>query len=95
MKYIVDGENPEKPLVLESLNDDKGYPCYCSEKLITHEEKGNFEGTPFDVGTKNFYKMIYKAITEGAEMEVKPEHAAKIISVIETAHAQNPLKVKF
>jgi hypothetical protein len=39
--------------------------------------------------------MIYKAITENAEMEVKPEHAAKIISVIETAHAQNPLKVKF
>ena len=95
MKYIVDGENPERPLIIESMNNEEGFPCYCSEQLITHEESGSFEGTPFDVGTMNFYKMIYKAITENADMEVKPEHAAKIISVIETAHAANPLEVKF
>ena len=95
MKYIVDGENPEQPLVLEALKNAEGYPCYCSEKLITHEESGTFDGDAFDIGTKRFYDMIHGAITEDREMEVKPEHAAKIISVIETAHAENPLEVKF
>jgi hypothetical protein len=42
-----------------------------------------------------FYDMIYAAITENAEMQVKAEHAAKIISIIETAHAANPMPVKF
>ena len=95
MKYIVDGENPEKPLILEPMKNDEGYPCYCSEQLITHEESGSFNGDAFNVGTKKFYDMIYGAITENAEMQVKAEHAAKIISVIETAHAANPLPVKF
>ena len=95
MKYIADGENPEKTLVLDSMKNDEGYPCYCTEKLITHEESGSFVGTPFDVGTKKFYDMIYAAVTENAEMQVKAEHAAKIISIIETAHAENPMPVKF
>lgn len=96
MKYIVDGENPERPVVRESLKDAEGYPIYCSEKLITHEEEGTFEGTAFDVGTESVYRMLHKKLTEGAELTmIVPEHAAKIINVIETLHAQNPLPVKF
>ena len=95
MKYIVDGENPERPLIIESLNNEEGYPCYCSEKLVSHEESGSFDGDAFSVGPKKFYNMVYEAITQNAEMQVKPEHAAKIIGVIEAAHAMNPMPVKF
>ena len=95
MKYIVDGENPERPVVRGFLADEEGYPIYCGEKLITHEEEGDFGGTAFDTGTENIYRMLYKTLTEGASLIVKPEHAAKIIGVIETVHAQNPLPVKF
>lgn len=95
MKYIVDGENPNQPLVLTSLMDENRYPIYCSENLITHEEKGEYVGDAFDVGTQSFYEMMYAKLTENKPMTVAPEHAAMIINVIETAHAENPLPVKF
>ena len=95
LKYITDGENPERELILEPLKDENGYPKYCSEKLICHTYEGEFEGTAFDVGTISFYEMMYNTITKGEEMSVKPEHAAMIIRVIEQVHAENPLPVKF
>jgi len=95
LKYIVDGENPERELVLDSLKDENGYPIYCSESLNWHVDEGKLTGDAFNVGTMGFYEMMYNAITKNAEMSVKPEHAAMIISVIEQAHAQNPLPVKF
>lgn len=42
MKYIVDGENPEKPVIFESLEDENRNPAYCSENLKTHDEEGDF-----------------------------------------------------
>ena len=95
MKYIVDGENPERPVVFGALKNEEGLPAYCSEKLITHEESGKFDGTAFDVGTAKLYEMVYYAITEGKEMSVTPEMAAQIINVIETAHAANPMPVLY
>ena len=95
MKYMVDGENPERKLILEPLKDENGLPVQCSEELIMHEEKGELVGSAFDVGTKCFYEMMYNAIVNNAEMEIKPEHAAMVISIIEQAHAENPLPVKF
>lgn len=95
MKYIVDGENPDRPVIFESLEDENGLPKYCSEKLVTHEESGDFAGSPFDTAVSLFYHDLYAKITEGREMRVTPTHAAKIVSVIEAAHAENPLPVKF
>ncbi len=95
MKYIVDGENPEQKLVIDSLKDENGYPIYCGEDLITHTEEGTFEGNAFNVGTQRFYEMMYNTITKDEEMSVKPEHAAMVISAIEQVHAENPLPVKF
>lgn len=95
MKYIVDGENPERPVIEEFLRDEEGNPRYCSEKLNVHEESGEYVGTPFDVGTATIYENLYYALTEGAELVVKPWQSAMVINVIETAHAQNPLPVKF
>ena len=95
MTYIVDGENPERPVVEEFLQDEAGEPIYCKEKLIKHTESGEFKGTAFDVGTATLYKQLYNKLTQGTPMTVTPEMAAAVIGVAETAHAQNPLPVKF
>ena len=91
MKYIVKGENPERPVIFESLSDENGLPAYCSEQLITHEEAGDFVGSAFDTAVDTFYRMVRDNINEGRPMQVTPEMAAKIISVIEEVHAANPL----
>lgn len=95
MTYIVDGENPERPVVETFLRDDAGNPKYCSEKLVKHVESENFNGTAFDVGTAKLYEQLYYRITEGREMTVTAQMAAAVISVIETVHAENPLPLKF
>lgn len=95
MKYIVDGENPERPVIFESLKDENGYPIYCGEKLNVHEEQGEFDGDAFGVAVEKFYRMMYEALTCGKPLAIRPEDIAKIISVIETVHGQNPLPVRY
>ena len=95
MTYLVDGENPERPVEENFLKDEKGNPLYCTEELIKHVEGDKFGGTAFDVGTSEFYRDLYFKITEGKEMRVTPEMAAHVISVIETVHAENPLPLKY
>lgn len=95
IKYVVDGENPERPLIEQSLHGDDYEPVYCGEKLVAHEEEGKYVGDAFDVGAKAVYEGMYDAIVFGKPLEVSPEKAAMIVSVIEEAHAANPLKVRF
>lgn len=95
MKYIVEGENPERPVIERSLGDENGFPMYCREDLKTHQEEGSFSGTAFDVGTRELYKNLYERLTKGTPLTVTCENAARIIQVIECAHAQNPLDVKY
>ena len=95
IKYIVDGENPERPVVETFLQDENGEPLYCSEKLNIHTEEGTYDGTAFDVGTAEIYKSVYYTLTTGVDLAVPVKHSTMTISVIETAHAQNPLSVKF
>ena len=94
-KYIVDGENPPRPVIFESLKNADGNPAYCSETINFHEEKGSIEGTAFDSGTKSFYEMVYLKLTEGKPMEITPSMAARVIGIIEQAHAENPLPVRY
>ena len=95
MTYIVDGENPERPVIETSLEDENRNPAYCSEQLIKHVEEGDFPGDAFSVGTPALYKELYFKITEGKEMSVTPEMARQVISVIATAHKENPMPVRF
>ena len=95
MKYIVDGENPERPVQENFIHDDNWRPIYCGEKLNVHEESGKYEGTAFDVGTRAIYESVYRAITEGAPLPVTCEMAAQVIDVIDTVHAENPLPIKY
>lgn len=95
MKYVIPGENPERPVIFESLKNDSGLPAYCSENLITHEESGKIEGTVFDVAVDEIYEMLYEKIKHGKQMSVTPEMAARIIGVIEAVHAENPIPVRY
>ena len=95
MTYIVDGENPDQSLSETFIEDANKQPAYCSEQLAKHVESGDFGGTAFDVGTASLYKQLYDKLTVGTPMTVTPEMAAAIISVIETAHAENPLPLMF
>ena len=95
LRYIVDGENEERPVIEASLQNANGEPIYCSEKLIRHDEDGTYDGTAFDVGTAGIYENVYYALTEGAALIVPPEHSAMVIEVIERTHAENPLPVKY
>ena len=94
-KYVLPEENVSRPVVDGFLADENGDPVFCKEELIVHEEKGKYDGTAFDVGTRLFYEDLYSAITEGRGMYVTAENAAAIIGVIETIHAENPLPVRF
>ncbi len=95
MKYIVDGENPERPVQETFIHDENWRPLYCWEPLKTHEEQGTYQGNAFDVGTKAIYQSVYDAITKGAPLSVTCDMAAAVIEVIDTVHAQNPLPIKF
>ena len=95
LTYIVDGENPERPVSDTFIEDANRNPAYCSEQLVKHTESGDFGGTPFNVGSKRFYDELFFHITEGKGMYSTPEIAAAVIGIIETVHAQNPMPVKF
>lgn len=95
MTYIVEGENPERPVTDKFIQNENGDPAYCGEKLIKHTEEGVHSGDPFGIAVEEFYRQLYHKITSGAPMTVTPEMAASVISVIETAHAENPLPVMF
>ncbi len=95
MTYVVDGENPERPVIPTFLEDENRNPAYCREDLVKHVEEGDFEGDAFSIGTPALYEQLYYKLTEGREMDITPEMAAEVISVIETVHAHNPLPLKF
>ena len=95
LRYIVDGENEDRIVIEESLQNENREPIYCSEKLIRHDENGTYDGTAFDVGTAGIYENVYYALTEGAALIVPPEHSTMVIEIIERTHAENPLPVKY
>lgn len=96
MKYIPDfSVYPERPVIRDTLKKEDGTPTYCAEKLTFTEEEGKLEGTAFDTAVATFYEKLHRAVTEGAPLPLSPENAARVIWVIESCHAQNPLPVLF
>ncbi|MBO5884048.1 MAG: Gfo/Idh/MocA family oxidoreductase [Clostridia bacterium] len=93
--YIVDGENPERPVIEASLKNEAGEPIYCGENLIKHTEEIEFKSDVFEAGAMTFYGELYHKISEGRPMSVTPEMAAAVVKVIAEVHAKNPMPVKF
>lgn len=94
-KYYTDEENPPKALIEESMRNENGDPVGCTEKLVWHEEKGEYGGTAFEFGTRNLYEDVYFAITEGKPLAVTPSMAKAIVTVMEKVHEENPLVKKY
>lgn len=95
MTYIVPGENPEKPVIETFLENEKHNPIYCTEALVKHTEEGKLHGDAFGVGTASIYEQLYFLIAEGKPMTVTPEMAERVVGVIETVHAHNPMPIRF
>ena len=95
MTYIVEGENPDRPVIDGFLQNDKGLPAYCSETLVKHEEEGKLTGTAFDVGTSTLYKNLYGVLTGTEELIITPEMARDIIGIAEDAYRATPLPIKY
>lgn len=94
-KYFEEGQ-PLPALDLETLVDEDGVsPSYCKDNLIWHEQSEDVEGNCFDVAVKNLYENIYGHLVNGEPLKVKNERVALQIKIIELAHAQNPMPVKF
>lgn len=93
-KYIEDGANPERPVSSKFIQKEDGTPAYCSEELVFVEEHDTLSLVANDASIQ-FYEMLYDHICKGKALTIKPEYAAKVVSVIETVHAQNPLPLKF
>jgi D-alanyl-D-alanine carboxypeptidase len=96
MKYIEDfSAYPERPVIFDTMRDEKGDPTACSEKLEFVEESGAIEGSVFSVAVRDFYQMIYNTLFEGKALIITPEMAAETVRIIEACHAENPLSVEF
>lgn len=94
-KYFIPENEPVRPLVLEPLQDENGYPAYCTEKLNWIEKEIIPQGSVFDVAVEKYYNMIYQHLVEGKEMEVQPWQVLQQIRLVEQIHADNPLPVLY
>ena len=96
MKYIEDlSAYPKRPVIFDTMRNEKGDPTGCSEKLEFTEESGSIAGSVFSVAVRDFYQMLYNRLFEGKELVITPEMAAETIRIIEACHAENPLSVEF
>lgn len=95
-KYVVDGENPERPVQENFLKDENGEPIYCGENLITHEISGEMNGSSaFTTAVAEAYKDVYYNLTENKPVRITPEMATEIIAIIDKVHTDNPMPLIF
>lgn len=94
-KYFVPAEAPEQHLITESLRNTNGHPMYCSEKLDWHTEHTELTGSAFDTAVSEYYTMIYEHLVNNRPMEIVPEQSMQQIGMMEKAHADNPLPVRY
>ena len=94
-QYYLENESPQPVLDKKSLHDEKGDPCYCSDKIVWHKEELELTGNAFDYGTAGYYRRLYDHMVNGGELFIKPEHIIPEIQIFEEIERQNPLEVKF
>lgn len=95
MKYIVDGENPERPVIDGFLEDAAGNPAYCTEKLVMHEEEGGYDGSAFNLGTEGIYRNLFGVLHGTEELIITPEMGRDTIGIAEDAYLTTPLPKKY
>lgn len=95
-KYYVEADEPERPLILEPLRNEKGEPQYCREQLTIHE--GSWEATGEEIDDFNFkglafYNALYDFLEKGIAMPITHDQVRKQLIVMEEAHRQNSERI--
>ena len=92
-KYFNPENEAKRELTLEPLTLADGVkPSYCSETLTWTEHSEDLSGNAFNTAVEDYYDRMYKTLTEGAELFIKPEKITTLIRVAEAVHAQNPME---
>ena len=94
-RYFVPELEPTRPLILTPLEHEDRSPAYCSESLTWYENSFAPRGDGFAIASAAFYENLYRHLTLGEPLEVKPEHSRKQIALMEEIHRQNPLPVLY
>jgi scyllo-inositol 2-dehydrogenase (NADP+) len=92
-KYFKLSEAPRQKLIRAPLRTAEGKPTYCAETLKWHAGKWKVppsEADLFDSISARFYRMLYRALTQGAPLQITPQQVRRQIAVIEEAQRQNP-----
>ncbi|WP_223869343.1 Gfo/Idh/MocA family protein [Paenibacillus sabuli] len=94
-RYFDEAEAPEQQLTREPLFNADGKPAYCSETLpwrtATWEAPAHPRGlSAFDAMTEQLYHMLYRALVEGAPLEITPQQVRVQMQVMEACRRQNP-----
>ena len=103
-RYFIPGDEPQRPLDKNPIQNEEGLPVYLSEKMTWHTGRWPTEqeaeasqaeyssaAAPVQGGmTRKFYSMLHRTLTEGVPLEVTLEQVRRQIAVIEEAHRQNP-----
>lgn len=88
-KYYDPETQPKKPLDLNPIVNQNGYPAYCSEMLewTEKEEKVNENGA-FSDAVSEYYDMIYNRLVYKIPLEIHPEESMKQIAILEKIRAK-------
>jgi predicted dehydrogenase len=91
-QYFDPAAAPELHLTTTPIQKPDGTPAYCSDSLEWRKEEWSApeEGGPYETMAAAFYSMLYRALTEGAPLEITPQQVRQQIAVIEAAQRQNP-----
>ena len=93
-RYFDPAKAPRQVQILAPLRNAEGLPAYCGETLPWVEKQEEIAGSVFVAGVQKYYEMIYRYLTAGTPMDVRPEQVLKQLQIIDLIHAQNPLSVK-
>ncbi|MBM4032888.1 MAG: Gfo/Idh/MocA family oxidoreductase [Planctomycetes bacterium] len=89
-KWFNPAKAPKRALIREPLPNRQ----YCSEQLPWVEKAWTVPpklANMFGYMSAQFYRHLYKTLTEGAPLVITPEQVRQQIAAIEECHRQNPL----
>ena len=87
---------PLPPLQLRFMTKEDGItPSYCMDSLTWHEFSEEMVGSAFDVGTRTLYENVHAHLCSAEPLKVRISQVLQQIRIMELAHAQNPMPVRF
>jgi predicted dehydrogenase len=83
---------PALQLTTTPIQKADGTPAYCSDSLEWRKEEWTEPEGPghYPSMAARLYAMLHRSLTEGAPLEITPQHVRQQIAVIEEAQRQNP-----